>query len=75
MSNLRFQIVGDAFRKKAVEVETPKELTSEYFGKYVFGRKEMEKYLSKETVQKINDVIHNGATPLIQMGEHPCHLH
>ena len=61
MSNLRFQIVGDAFRKKAVEVEAPKELTSEYFGKYVFGRKEMEKYLSKETVMKISDVIHNGA--------------
>ena len=70
MSNLRFQIVGDAFRKKAVEVEAPKELTSEYFGKYVFGRKEMEKYLSKETVKKISDVIHNGATLERDIADH-----
>ena len=70
MSNLRFQIVGDAFRKKAVEVEAPKESTSEYFGKYVFGRKEMEKYLSKETVKKISDVIHNGATLERDIADH-----
>ncbi len=50
MANLRFQVVGEAFKKKAVAVEAPKGLTSEYFGKYVFGREQMAKYLSKETV-------------------------
>ncbi|MCQ2960076.1 MAG: glutamine synthetase III [Bacteroidales bacterium] len=62
MSNLRFQVVSEAFKKKVVAVEAPKENTSEYFGKYVFGREQMAKYLSKETVKKIRDVIDNGAT-------------
>ncbi|MCQ2607447.1 MAG: glutamine synthetase III [Bacteroidales bacterium] len=62
MSNLRFQVVGEAFKKKAVAVEAPESVTSEYFGKYVFGREQMAKYLSKETVKKIRDVIDNGAT-------------
>ena len=62
MANLRFQVVGEAFKKKAIAVEAPKGLTSEYFGKYVFGREQMAKYLSKETVKVIRDVIDNGAT-------------
>ena len=34
MSNLlRFQVVEEAFKKKAVEVPTPSERPSEYFGK------------------------------------------
>ena len=62
MSNLRFQVVAEAFKKKPLLVEAPKGLTSEYFGKYVFGREQMAKYLSKETMKKIRDVIENGAT-------------
>ena len=38
MSNqLRFQVVEEAFKKKAVEVPTPSERPSAYFGKYVFS--------------------------------------
>ena len=48
MSNLRFQVVEEAFKKHALEVETPSKRPSEYFGKYVFDRKKMIKYLSKE---------------------------
>ena len=62
MSNLRFQVVAEAFKKKPMSVEAPTGLTSEYFGKYVFGREQMAKYLSKETMRKIRDVIENGAT-------------
>ena len=62
MSNLRFQVVAEAFKKKPMPVEAPTGLTSEYFGKYVFGREQMAKYLSKETMRKIRDVIENGAT-------------
>lgn len=62
MSNLRFQVVAEAFKKKPLLVEAPKGLTSEYFGKYVFGREQMAKYLSKETMKKIRDVIENGVT-------------
>ena len=62
MSNLlRFQVVEEAFKKKAVEVKTPSERPSEYFGKYVFNRQKMYKYLPAEVYQKLIDVMDNGA--------------
>ena len=35
MSSLRFRVVEEAFKKKAVPVERPEERPSEYFAKYV----------------------------------------
>ncbi|SEA62649.1 glutamine synthetase [Xylanibacter ruminicola] len=62
MSNqLRFQVVEEAFKKKAVEVKTPAERPSEYFGKYVFTREKMYKYLPIMVYNKLIDVIDNGA--------------
>jgi len=62
MSNqLRFQVVEEAFKKKAVEVKTPAERPSEYFGKYVFTREKMYKYLPVTVYNKLIDVIDNGA--------------
>ena len=58
--NLRFQVVEEAFKKKAIEVETPKERPSEYFGKYVFTRQKMYKYLPADVYEKLIDVIDNG---------------
>ncbi len=60
-NNLRFQVVEEAFKKHALEVEAPKERPSEYFGKYVFDKKKMYKYLSREVYDKLIDVIDNGA--------------
>ena len=37
-SNLRFQMVGEAFKKKPLCVEAPAERPSEYFGKHGFNR-------------------------------------
>ena len=62
MSNqLRFQVVEEAFKKKAVEVKVPSERPSEYFGKYVFTREKMYKYLPVNVYNKLVDVIDNGA--------------
>ena len=62
MSNLlRFQVVEEAFKKKALEVATPQERPSEYFGKYVFNRQKMYKYLSADVYSKMIDVMDNGA--------------
>ena len=62
MSNqLRFQVVEEAFKKKAVEVPTPSEHPSAYFGKYVFSRDKMFKYLPNRIYNKLIDVIDNGA--------------
>ena len=62
MSNLlRFQVVEEAFKKKAIEVSAPSERPSEYVGKYVFNRQKMYKYLPADVYNKLIDVIDNGA--------------
>jgi len=60
-NNLRFQVVEEAFKKSALEVKTPKERPSEYFGKYVFNRQKMYKYLPKDVYDKMIDVMDHGA--------------
>ena len=60
-NNLRFQVVAEAFKKKALEVKTPKERPSEYFGKYVFNKEKMYRYLPKNVYDVMVDVIDNGA--------------
>ena len=60
-NDLRFQVVGEAFKKKPLDVKTPSERPSEYFGKYVFNREKMYKYLPKDVYAKMLDVIDNGA--------------
>ncbi len=49
MSKLRFDVVQDAFKKKALDVETPVTRPSEYFGELVFNRDKMRKYLKPST--------------------------
>ena len=61
MANLRFQVVEEAFKKKPLEVNAPKERPSEFFGKYVFTRSKMYKYLQRDVYEKLIDAIDNGA--------------
>ena len=58
--NLRFRVVEEAFKKKAVDVTAPKERPSEYFAKYVFTRQKMYKYLPADIYERLIDVIDNG---------------
>ena len=60
-TNLRFQVVEEAFKKHPLEVEARKERPSDYFGKYVFTRDKMYKYLPKDVYLKMVDVMDNGA--------------
>ena len=62
MSKLRFNVVEQAFHKKPVEVVSPEKRPSEYFGKYVFNREKMFKYLPSKVYSKLVDVIDNGAS-------------
>ncbi len=61
MSRLRFRVVETAFKKKAVEVPSPAERPSEYFGMYVFNKSKMFKYLPSKVYNKLIDAIDNGA--------------
>ncbi len=60
-SKLRFKVVDEAFKRKPMEVVTPAERPSEYFGKYVFNKQKMFKYLPAKVYRKMCDVIDNGA--------------
>ena len=61
MGNLRFQVVEEAFKKRPKEVIAPVERPSEYFGKYVFNRAKMYKYLPSSVYEKLVNVIDNGS--------------
>ena len=60
-SKLRFKVVDDAFKKRPVEVKVPTGRPSEYFGKYVFNKQQMFKYLPAEVYQKMCEVMDHGA--------------
>ena len=62
MSTLRFKVVEEAFRKKALQVSAPAQFTSDYYGKYVFTHSTMEKYLSKDIMKALNNTIEKGTT-------------
>ncbi len=60
MSNLRFKVVEEAFKKRPVEVKLPAQRPSEYFAKYVFNREKMFHYLPVDTYNQLREVIDHG---------------
>ena len=60
-NNLRFQVVEEAFKKQALNITAPNERPSAYFGKYVFNREKMYRYLPNDIYTKMIDVMDNGA--------------
>ena len=65
MSLLRFNMLERALEQKAVEVTPPSNNPSDYFGEKVFGRKQMRKFLNKQTFEALIATIENN-TPLTQ---------
>ena len=61
MSELRFNVVEKAFRAKPLEIAVPSERPAEYFGKYVFNREKMFKYLPATVYARLADAMDNGA--------------
>ena len=68
-ATLRFSVVGEAFKKRPLDVPPPAERPSEFFGKYVFNREKMHKYLPADVYQKMIDVMDNGATLDLQTAD------
>jgi glutamate--ammonia ligase, catalytic domain protein len=60
MANLRFGAVEEAFKKRPLEVAAPTERPGEFYGKYVFNRTKMYKYLPVDIYNKLVDVMDNG---------------
>ena len=63
MSSLRFKVVEEAFKKRPVHVAAPAQRPSEFYGKYVFNRAKMFKYLPAHTYQQYCKALTDG-TPL-----------
>ena len=59
MSTLRFRVLEDAFKKKAVEVKYPDERPSEFYARYVFNREKMQQYLTRTAYDELIDSIDN----------------
>ena len=55
MSTLRFKVVEEAYGRKAVAVDIPKDRPSDYFGMYVFNRTQMYRYLDRKTYDALVD--------------------
>ena len=70
MSTLRFKAVEEASKRVPVEIAVPNRLPSEYFGKNVFNRTQMAKYLSKETMNTVLDAIDQGITLQREIADH-----
>ena len=61
MSTLRFRVVEKAFQAKPMEVPAPDKRPGEYFGKYVFNREKMFKYLPSTVFARLIDAMDNDA--------------
>lgn len=63
MSLLRFKMVERAINNKAIDVKAPASQPSDYYGRKVFGRNAMRKYLNRQTYDALIDTMESG-TPL-----------
>ncbi len=70
MSKLRFKAVEVASKRLPIKVIPPKQLPSEYFSKNVFNRKQMAKYLSKDTLKTVLQAIDQGETLHRDIADH-----
>lgn len=70
MSTLRFKAVEEASKRTPVEITIPKQFPSEYFGKNVFNRTQMLKYLSKDTMNIVLEAIDKGITLQREIADH-----
>jgi len=62
MSQFRFKALEEVMNRKPVDVVREDHLTSDYYGKLVFDRPKMKKYLSREAYKAVVDAIENGTT-------------
>ncbi len=62
MTYTRFDAVEEAFVRAPLDAVPPAPATSAYFGCHVFNRKNMRRYLSADTRQKVYESIEQGVT-------------
>jgi glutamine synthetase len=61
MATLRFFALKELLNRKPLTIDEPGKLTSDYFGKFVFDRTKMKKYLSSEAYAHVLEAIDKGS--------------
>lgn len=61
MATIRFKAIEEVLNRKPVCVDLPSVKTSDYFGENVFGKLQMQEYLSREAYQNVVDSINQGS--------------
>lgn len=62
MATVRFNALDTLLKREPKLVEREERLTSDYYGKLVFNRPKMKKYLSVDAYKAVVDAIDNGVT-------------
>ena len=62
MAQFRLNALTEVMNRKPVEVSREENLVSDYFGKRVFNKPKMKKYLSKEAYNAVIEAIETGTT-------------
>ncbi|MDR2382871.1 MAG: glutamine synthetase III [Prevotellaceae bacterium] len=58
--SLRFKVINEAIKRKAVAVNAPEGYSTDYFGDNVFNNEKMLKYLPKKSYDALLDTMQNG---------------
>ncbi|MDR2026422.1 MAG: glutamine synthetase III [Prevotellaceae bacterium] len=58
--SLRFKVISEAIKRKAVAVDSPEGYPADYFGENVFNNEKMLKYLPKKSYEALLDTMQNG---------------
>jgi glutamine synthetase len=58
--SLRFKVINEAIKRKAVAVNAPEGHPADYFGENVFNNEKMLKYLPKKSYDALLDTMQNG---------------
>ncbi|MDR1339881.1 MAG: glutamine synthetase III [Prevotellaceae bacterium] len=58
--SLRFEVISEAIKRKAVAVIPPEGRPADYFGENVFNNEKMLKYLPKKSYEALLDTMQNG---------------
>ncbi|MCG8410482.1 MAG: glutamine synthetase III [Bacteroidales bacterium] len=60
MATIRFKAIEEVLNRQPIDVQLPSVKTSDYFGENVFGKFEMQEYLSGEAYQNVIESINQG---------------
>ena len=60
MSKMRFFALQELANRQPLEVTTPSNKLSDYYGSHVFDRKKMQEYLPREAYKAVTDAIEKG---------------